>query len=72
MYLTRQFRYAVGRDSIEVPCGTVEDGEAPLKAAKREIEEELGIAAIHWTALGRADLDTSIVRCAIDLSSQRS
>jgi ADP-ribose pyrophosphatase len=27
VYLTRQFRNAIGPDSVEVPSGTVEEGE---------------------------------------------
>src|SRR4051794_764070 len=52
VYLTRQFRYALGRESVEVPSGTVEDGEEPLAAAKREIREELGIEAQQWSHMG--------------------
>jgi 8-oxo-dGTP pyrophosphatase MutT (NUDIX family) len=67
VYLTRQFRYALGRESVEVPSGTVEQGEEPLAAAKREIHEELGIEAHEWHHIGVVDVDTSIVRCAVDL-----
>ena len=33
VYLTKQFRYATGRDSIEVVCGALEESEPPLEAA---------------------------------------
>ena len=65
--LTRQFRYILGRESVEVACGGVEEGEDPREAARREVEEELGFAAEEWTDLGRIDLDTSIVRCPVSL-----
>jgi len=65
--LTRQFRYALGRESVEVAGGGVEAGEEPLEAARREVEEELGFVAEDWTDLGRIDLDTSIVRCPVAL-----
>lgn len=65
--LTRQFRYAVGRESIEVACGGVEEGEDPPAAGRRELLEELGAEAEEWTDLGRIDLDTSIVRCPMAL-----
>jgi len=67
VHLTRQFRYAVGRDTVEVPSGTLEPGEDPLEGAKREIREELGIQAGEWRHLGQVDIDTSIVMCPVDL-----
>lgn len=62
VYLTEEFRYAVGRMSLEVVSGGVEDGEEPLAAARRELKEELGIEAGEWIDLGRADPFTSMVR----------
>ncbi|CAD5983090.1 NUDIX hydrolase [Planktothrix tepida] len=67
VYLTRQFRYALGQESIEVVCGAVEDNEPSLTAAKREIEEELGIKAEALIELGFFDLDISIVHCPVHL-----
>lgn len=67
MHLTRQFRYAVGRDTLEVPSGTLEPGEDPLEGAKRELREELGIQAGEWRHLGQVDIDTSIEMCPVDL-----
>lgn len=65
--LTRQFRYALGRENVEVACGGIDGGESPGEAARREVREELGVEAASWTHLGRIDLDTSIVRCPVDL-----
>jgi 8-oxo-dGTP pyrophosphatase MutT (NUDIX family) len=45
MVLVRQFRYAVGRELLEVPAGTREPGEAPRDTAIRELHEEVGYAA---------------------------
>src|SRR4051794_12195637 len=42
-HLTREFRYAIGRESLEVVSGANESGEEPLDAARRELKEELGI-----------------------------
>jgi 8-oxo-dGTP pyrophosphatase MutT (NUDIX family) len=67
VYLTRQFRYALGRESVEVVCGGVDDGETPRESADREAIEELGVKASDWIDLGYFDLDTSIVNCRVDL-----
>jgi ADP-ribose pyrophosphatase len=40
--LVRQFRYAVNRWLWELPAGTVDAGEEPEAAAKRECHEEIG------------------------------
>jgi ADP-ribose pyrophosphatase len=60
-YLTEEFRYGVGRLSLEAPGGGREANEEPLAAARRELREELGIEADHWTDLGRLDPFTSMV-----------
>jgi ADP-ribose pyrophosphatase YjhB (NUDIX family) len=67
VHLTRQFRYAIGRESVEVPSGAIENNEDALAAAQREVREELGIVADDWTDLGVFDMDTSIVRCPVRL-----
>ena len=71
-YLTRQFRYAVGRESLEVASGGIDAGEEPRAAAQREVREELGIEAGEWLDLGEIDLDTSIVRCPVFLFLARN
>jgi len=71
VYLTTQFRYAVGRDSIEVCAGSVDEGEEPRAAAEREAREELGIEAEEWIDLGSFDLDTSVIHCPVSLFAAR-
>ena len=61
VYLTKQFRYVVGRETLEVVAGAVED-ETPMKAAKRELKEELGITAREFIKLGKIQLDNSIIQ----------
>src|SRR5689334_19856362 len=52
VYLTREFRYAIERESIEVVSGAIDDDELALGAARRELREELGIEASEWIELG--------------------
>ncbi|MEA2178064.1 MAG: 8-oxo-dGDP phosphatase [Solirubrobacteraceae bacterium] len=51
VWLVRQPREGIMRDDVlEIPAGRLDvEGEAPEDAAKRELAEELGLAADHWT-----------------------
>jgi ADP-ribose pyrophosphatase len=40
--LVRQFRYAASLELLEIPAGTLEQGETPEACARRELEEETG------------------------------
>ncbi|MEO5762308.1 MAG: NUDIX hydrolase [Vicinamibacteria bacterium] len=51
--LIRQFRCAFGNSVIELPAGRIDKGETPLRAAKRELSEEIGLGASTWTRLLR-------------------
>lgn len=51
LLLVRQYRHPVRDWTIEVPAGSVEDGETPLDAAKRELREEVGGTSERWTHL---------------------
>ncbi|MCK9631109.1 MAG: NUDIX hydrolase [Methanoregula sp.] len=43
--LLKQYRYAIDQYILEVPAGTMEQGEEPLVTAGRELIEETGFAA---------------------------
>jgi ADP-ribose pyrophosphatase len=54
-YLTKEFHYAVGRDTIEGISGGIECDENAEQAAHRELHEEVGILAGSLYSLGMVD-----------------
>jgi ADP-ribose pyrophosphatase len=46
--LVRQFREAARRELVELPAGTIDEGEAPLATAQRELAEETGLHGGRW------------------------
>jgi 8-oxo-dGTP pyrophosphatase MutT (NUDIX family) len=56
-----EYKYALGRDNINLPGGSIDGGESPLLTAKRELYEELGIEANNWIELGHIHPLTTIV-----------
>jgi ADP-ribose pyrophosphatase len=50
--LIHQYRHAIGYRIWELPAGLVDYAEEePLAAAKRELVEEVGLTAEHWSVL---------------------
>lgn len=45
-------RHTYGHREWDLPGGAVKRTEAPEEAARREMQEELGIAVEHWVSLG--------------------
>lgn len=50
--MVRQYRSAAGRELLEVPAGTLKNGEDPALCATRELKEETGYQAALWEPLG--------------------
>jgi len=50
--MLKQYRHAAGQHMWEIPAGTLNGREAPLKCARRELMEETGFTAGTWQTLG--------------------
>ncbi len=50
--LVRQLREPARKHLLELPAGTLEEGEEPLASAQRELEEEVGLSGGRWRKLG--------------------
>jgi ADP-ribose pyrophosphatase len=66
-YFAKEFRYAIGRESVEIVGGGVEEGESLEEAARRELREELGVEAEEFVELGSIQPVTSLVNSASTL-----
>lgn len=51
--LVSQWRAPIRSAIWELPAGRIDEGETPLRAAKRELAEETGLRARKWQSLGR-------------------
>jgi 8-oxo-dGTP pyrophosphatase MutT (NUDIX family) len=45
-------RHTYGNRSWDVPGGAIKRGEPPQTAARREMQEELGLSDVEWIAIG--------------------
>jgi 8-oxo-dGTP pyrophosphatase MutT (NUDIX family) len=57
----RKYRYTTDIYSLEVPAGGIEQGEDSLAAAKRELQEELGLNARDWKQIGRFQAENAYI-----------
>ena len=52
VYLVRQYRAPIARETLELPAGKLEHkAEDRLEAARRELREETGLSASEWVKL---------------------
>lgn len=54
LVMERQYRYPPQREFIELPAGKIDQGEAILATAQRELLEETGYVANEWIHLTTA------------------
>ncbi len=52
IWFVRQYRIGANSDLLELPAGTLDNGEDPIECANREIREEIGMAAGQMKKLG--------------------
>lgn len=57
--LTRQYKHGVKEVVTELPAGLIDLNEAPIAAAKRELEEETGYTAMEWVELGQLNVSSA-------------
>lgn len=58
-WIVGQYRYPIKRYTWEIPEGGCPIGTSPLETAKRELMEEVGIAALNWQLIQELDLSDS-------------
>jgi 8-oxo-dGTP pyrophosphatase MutT (NUDIX family) len=60
-------RHTYGRRSWDLPGGSIKRRESPLSAARREMNEELGLDGADWSAIGevqgRVDRRHDTIHC---------
>ena len=56
-----QYRYALGKELLEIPAGKLEENEDPAAGALRELQEETGAVPDEFLPLGR--IYTSVGFC---------
>lgn len=63
VWLVKEFKYGIGRESLEVISGAIDGTESPLQAAQRELAEEIGATGSEWLNFGFIDPFTTVINC---------
>ena len=63
--VVHQYRFGIGKMTVEVPAGLMEPGETPLQAAMRELREETGFTTQRWQYTGWVEANPAFMnnRC---------
>ena len=52
LWFVRQYRHAAGVTLLELPAGSLEEGEDLFACVQRELQEEIGMSARHLEKIG--------------------
>ena len=58
--MVEQYRFGIGRNTLETPGGMVDPGETSFDAASRELSEETGYSGGRWRYLGAVEPNPAI------------
>jgi ADP-ribose pyrophosphatase len=72
LLLVNQYRYLCDRESIEFPCGSVNEGDSHLDTAHHELQEETGFQAGTMQELGAFNPYNGVASemCSVYLATQ--
>ena len=61
LYLVSQYRKIYKKVTLESVGGFIDKKESSLKAAMRELKEEVGLSAENWEEIGRVEFGGSVI-----------
>lgn len=59
--MVKQFRHGSADFSYEFPAGVIHQGEDPMIAGMRELQEETGMTSSEWTYLGEMNVNPAFM-----------
>lgn len=62
LLLISEYRYLIGKDMLGCVAGFIDEGETPLAAARRELQEEIGYTAHQLEEIARVEKSMSVIK----------